>query len=43
MGKVLVGVKVEKKVEYGEFGAIMNVSLINDVPVSIVIDTKNRE
>ena len=32
-----------KKVQTGQFGADMQVSLINDGPVTIVIDTKNRE
>ncbi|MBN2535198.1 MAG: D-tyrosyl-tRNA(Tyr) deacylase [Spirochaetales bacterium] len=32
-----------KKVETGEFGAMMDVSLINDGPVTIIIDTKNIE
>jgi D-aminoacyl-tRNA deacylase len=32
-----------KKVATGEFGAMMEVSLINDGPVTIFIDTKNRE
>ncbi len=27
----------------GEFGAIMDVSLVNEGPVTIVIDTKNKE
>lgn len=27
----------------GEFGAMMDVSLINDGPVTIIIDSKNRE
>ena len=31
------------KVETGIFGANMQVSLINDGPVTILIDTKNRE
>jgi D-tyrosyl-tRNA(Tyr) deacylase len=31
------------KVETGVFGADMQVSLINDGPVTIIIDTKNRE
>ena len=31
------------KVETGIFGADMQVSLINDGPVTILIDTKNRE
>ena len=32
-----------KKVEAGEFGAMMQVSLVNDGPVTIIIDTKNKE
>lgn len=32
-----------KKVATGNFGADMNVSLINDGPVTIIIDTKNKE
>lgn len=32
-----------KKVMTGEFGADMKVELINDGPVTIIIDTKNRE
>ena len=32
-----------KKVQTGEFGAMMNVSLINDGPVTIVIDSRNKE
>ena len=31
-----------KKIGTGEFGADMKVSLINDGPVTIVIDTKNK-
>lgn len=31
-----------KPVQTGEFGADMKISLINDGPVTIVIDTKNR-
>lgn len=34
---------LEKKVQTGHFGADMKVSLINDGPVTIIIDTKNRE
>ena len=30
-------------VQTGEFGADMKVSLINDGPVTLTIDTKNRE
>ena len=32
-----------KKIFTGEFGADMKVSLINDGPVTIIIDTKNKE
>jgi D-aminoacyl-tRNA deacylase len=32
-----------KKIETGEFGAMMMVSLVNDGPVTIIIDSKNRE
>jgi D-tyrosyl-tRNA(Tyr) deacylase len=32
-----------KPVKTGEFGAMMEVSLVNDGPVTIVIDTKNKE
>ena len=31
-----------KTIETGEFGADMKVSLVNDGPVTIIIDTKNR-
>lgn len=32
-----------KKVQTGEFGADMKVALLNDGPVTIIIDTKNKE
>jgi len=32
-----------KKVITGEFGAYMQLELVNDGPVTIIIDTKNRE
>jgi D-tyrosyl-tRNA(Tyr) deacylase len=32
-----------KKVQTGRFGADMKVGLINDGPVTIIIDTKNKE
>lgn len=32
-----------KKIQTGEFGADMKVSLINDGPVTIIIDSKNKE
>jgi D-tyrosyl-tRNA(Tyr) deacylase len=35
--------EIGKKVQTGQFGADMKVSLINDGPVTILIDTKNRE
>ena len=34
---------LEKPVNTGEFGAMMEVSMINDGPVTIMIDTKNKE
>jgi len=34
---------IGKSIQTGEFGADMQVSLINDGPVTIVIDSKNRE
>ncbi|MCR9253027.1 MAG: D-aminoacyl-tRNA deacylase [bacterium] len=35
--------QIETKVQTGEFGADMKVSLVNDGPVTILIDSKNRE
>lgn len=32
-----------KKVQTGQFGADMKVALLNDGPVTIIIDTKNKE
>ncbi len=32
-----------KGIGTGEFGADMKVSLLNDGPVTIIIDTKNKE
>ncbi|CAM3959001.1 D-aminoacyl-tRNA deacylase [Flavobacterium cucumis] len=32
-----------KKIQTGQFGADMKVSLVNDGPVTIIIDTKNKE
>ena len=34
---------IGNQVQSGEFGADMKVSLINDGPVTIIIDTKNKE
>lgn len=36
-------IETGKKVQTGMFGADMKVSLINDGPVTIVIDSKNKE
>lgn len=36
-------VELNKKVQTGQFGADMKVGLINDGPVTISIDTKNKE
>lgn len=38
-----LGTELEKKIECGVFGADMKVSLLNDGPVTIIIDTKNKE
>jgi len=38
-----LGVMLGKTVKTGEFGAYMQINLINDGPVTIWIDTKNRE
>ena len=38
-----LGSDLGKEVKTGEFGAMMQVSLINDGPVTIVIDTKTKE
>ncbi len=32
-----------KKIQTGEFGADMKVELLNDGPVTIIIDTKNKK
>jgi D-tyrosyl-tRNA(Tyr) deacylase len=32
-----------KKIQTGQFGADMKIALVNDGPVTILIDTKNRE
>ncbi|MBC8265852.1 MAG: D-tyrosyl-tRNA(Tyr) deacylase [Flavobacteriales bacterium] len=38
-----LSIAIAKEVQSGEFGADMQVSLINDGPVTIIIDTKNKE
>lgn len=35
--------QINSKIETGTFGADMKVSLINDGPVTIIIDSKNKE
>ncbi|MDR0230532.1 MAG: D-tyrosyl-tRNA(Tyr) deacylase [Dysgonamonadaceae bacterium] len=39
----MLGEMLEKDIQTGVFGADMKVSLINDGPVTIVIDSKNKE
>ncbi|MCL4153596.1 UNVERIFIED_CONTAM: hypothetical protein GTU68_061304 [Idotea baltica] len=36
-------ISLNKKVQTGQFGADMKVELLNDGPVTIVIDSKNKE
>lgn len=36
-------VELGKKIQTGQFGADMKVALINDGPVTIIIDSKNKE
>lgn len=38
-----MGEETGKKVQTGQFGADMKVALVNDGPVTIIIDTKNKE
>lgn len=38
-----LGTDLGKPVQTGEFGADMKVRLLNDGPVTIIIDTKNKE
>ena len=38
-----LSVDLDKPIKTGEFGADMKVELLNDGPVTIVIDTKSRE
>ena len=41
--KKALSLSIGNEVKSGEFGANMQVSLINDGPVTILIDTKNKE
>ena len=34
---------LDKKIQTGKFGAEMKVALVNDGPLTIIIDTKNKE
>jgi D-tyrosyl-tRNA(Tyr) deacylase len=34
---------LQKKISVGKFGAMMQVALVNDGPVTIIIDSKHRE
>lgn len=38
-----LGAEIGRSVATGEFGADMQVALVNDGPVTIIFDTKNRE
>lgn len=38
-----LAVQLGKPIQTGEFGADMKVSLVNDGPVTIIIDSKNRQ
>lgn len=38
-----IEIDLGKKVQTGQFGADMKVALLNDGPVTLVIDTKNKE
>jgi D-tyrosyl-tRNA(Tyr) deacylase len=40
---VQMEIELGKKVQTGQFGADMKVALLNDGPVTILIDTKNKE
>jgi D-aminoacyl-tRNA deacylase len=40
--KVELERQLGKKIETGEFGADMKVGLVNDGPVTILMDSKNR-
>ncbi len=35
--------EIEKEIKTGKFGADMQISLINDGPVTIIIDSKNKD
>ena len=39
----ILGSLIGKEIQTGEFGAMMMVELINDGPVTIIIDSKNKD
>lgn len=41
--KARLSVLMQKEIQSGEFGADMKVSLVNDGPVTIIIDSHNKE
>ncbi len=41
--KAQIGTDAGREIQSGEFGAMMEVALVNDGPVTILIDTKNKE
>lgn len=41
--KQVLASKIDSKLQTGEFGADMKVSLVNDGPVTLIIDTKLKE
>ena len=41
--KTSIGNQIQTKVQSGEFGANMQVALVNDGPLTIQIDTKNKD
>ncbi len=41
--KTELGRKLQKNIETGTFGADMKISLLNDGPVTIIIDSKNKK
>jgi D-tyrosyl-tRNA(Tyr) deacylase len=42
MGELLTS-ELGKQIQYGQFGAMMDVILVNDGPVTIIMDSKVRE
>lgn len=41
--KYLLELELGKRIQTGQFGADMKVALVNDGPVTIIIDSKNKE